>query len=230
MDSTIARDDQNLYLMYAKKIGPQRMAIVSTISADNGLTWHDQVIAEQPFFPKQCLSPMDIFPVIAADGAGGVYMSWALENPDTERIDLFLITSPDHGKTWGKPILLTDRPGARAFPGIATQGPGRVGLVWYETNATSRRLADPYCKDTTPADAGWFVHYAFSADALAASPLFSDTLVQKESVHDGPLEKPQSEVFEVAYLSDGRAVLSYPTGTVDQGKSIFAIQTSDGAK
>jgi hypothetical protein len=107
-----------------------------------------------------------------------------------------------------------------------------VGLVWYETNSSG--LTEPNdgvrCPNTLPDDAEWHVHYGFSADALAPHPVFTETLIQEESVATGKIGKPQAEVLEVAYLSDGRAVIAYPTGTLEQGKSMFAIQTSDGAK
>jgi hypothetical protein len=227
-NSNLARDAHNLYLVYSKKVGDGRLAMMSATSSDQGATWSQHVIAEQRFFPGQCFSPLSIFPAVAGDGAGGVYAAWVLINPETNRQDLFMAASKNGGSTWNKPVLVTDRGGTRLYPWIASDGPGRAGLAWFETNATTiLKQNGMSCGRDTPANAAWYLHYAHLDDALADKPTFTDVLVQSEPVHKGSLGRPYAEVLQVRYTSDGHAVTAY-VADVPQGKArpMFAIQTS----
>lgn len=229
LNSNIAQVGDDLYVMYAKKVAEGRFAIMVAASHDRGASWVQRSVTEQDFYAGQCFAPFNIFPVIAADDAGGVYVAWAYEDPRTDRFDLFMAASADGGETWNDPVRVTDRPGTRAFPWIAAQGPGRVGLVWYETNATiHRRTGDLYaCNEEHPADAAWHLHYAFSANALDVTPTFTDILVQPEPVHVGELGRPYAEVLQVRFTADGRAATAY-VADVPEGKArpMFAIQSS----
>jgi hypothetical protein len=229
LNGNLARDKDHVYLFYTKKTGEGRLAIIVTVSSDHGATWTPHVAAEQAFFPGQCFSPLNVFPVVAADGVGGVYLAWTLQNPQTQRIDLFMAASPDSGQTWNKPVLVTDRAGTRDLPWIATDGSGRVGLVWYETNATLLYKSQDLlvCDRNTPSDAPWRLHYAFSGDALNATPAFTEALVQPDPVHVGPLGQPYAEVVQVRFTPDGRAATAY-VADVPEGKArpMFAIQTA----
>jgi hypothetical protein len=229
LNSNIAGDTQHLYLMYGKKVSDGKLAVMVAVSSDRGTTWEQRVVAEQNYLPGACSSPLNIFPVVAADGSGGVYLAWALENADSRRVDLFMASSRDGGATWSKPVLVADRPGTRYFPWIAADGPGRVGLVWYETNATL--LWKPgdglSCTTSTPPDAAWFLRYAFSGNALDEAPAFAETLVQSGPTHLGTLGQPYAEVLQVRFTPDGRAATAY-VADVPEGKArpMFAIQAS----
>lgn len=226
--SNLARDDKNLYVLYTKKIAEGKLALMLAVSGDQGATWEQRTVAQQSFFPGQCFGPLDVFPVVATDGIGGVYLAWALQNPETQRDDLFTVASPDHGRTWTKPVLVTDRSGTRSYPWIAAEGPGHIGLVWYETNVTLllKSAGDGTCTTNTPPDAGWYLHYAFSDDAHNSTPHFTETLVQPQPVHNGTLDQPYAEVLQVHFTLDGRAATAYvadvPDGTA---RPMFAIQT-----
>lgn len=226
--SDLARDDKNLYLFYTTKTGPGLMALMIAVSPDRGATWEQRTVAEQRFYPGQCLSPLQVFPVVAADGAGGVYLAWSLQNPETKRIDLFMASSADHGQTWNKPVLVTDRAGTRLYPWIAAQGSGHVGLVWYESNFTllSRQQNPLFCTYDAPDNATWFLHYAESHDALNAAPHFAETLVQSAPIHNGSLDRPYAEVLQVRFTPGGRAATAY-VADVPEGvaRPMFAIQT-----
>lgn len=227
LNSNLARDGGRLYLAYAKEVTEGRLAMVAATSSDRGATWMHYTIVEQDFVPEQCFSPIFIFPSVAADGRGGVYVAWALLNPETERIDLFLAASPDRGETWNEPVPVTPREGTRAFPWVAAHSSGRVGLAWYETNATvfpePRGLAD--CTDETPPEAAWHVRYASSSDALSPEPVFAEVLVQAEPVHLGELGRPFAELLQVRYTPEGLAAIAYVADVAEgAARPMFALQ------
>ena len=127
------------------------------------------------------------------------------------------------------PVLVVDRPGTRLYPSIVAQGPGRVGLAWYETNATSYppHATPNSCPDDTPENATWFIRYAFSGNATDASPIFVDSPIQAAPVHVGQLGHPFAEVLQLRSTSDGRAYLSYAADVSQgQGRPMFAMQMS----
>ena len=227
VNGNIAWNGERLYLPYTKKTGEGKLALMVAVSADRGATWEQRVIAEQSFFPGQCVAPTNLFPVAATDTAGGVYVSWVLTNPDTERSDLFMVASPDEGDTWNAPIMLTDRAGSRAFPWIAVKAPGSVGVTWYETSVgVLRQSRGPAsCGETTPEDAEWFLHYASSTDALTAVPTFAETIVQPQPIHLGELDRPYGEVLQMRFAPDGRAVIAY-IADVNEGRArpMLAVQ------
>lgn len=232
LNGNLATDGENLYLLYTKKVGEGTLAVVVAISEDRGLTWRESVAATQSFEPGDC-SPLVIFPIIAADPDGGVYAAWVLNNPETRRADLFFVASPDRGEHWHEPTQVTDRPGARGFPWLEAAGQGAVGLVWYETNVTSRTgytgdatgAAGLTCEWLDLGEAEWFVHYAFTGNAPAASPTFSEALVDARAVHRGQLDRPYAERIDLAFDLQGRAAVVYvadvPEGTA---RPMFALQ------
>lgn len=227
LNSNLARDGDFLYVMYTKKVAEGRIAVTVAVSKDRGVTWEQHVAAEQDFYPRQC-EPLNLFPSVAADGAGGVYLAWAMENPKTQRIDLFLASSRDHGVTWNAPVSVADRPGTRAFPWVAAQAPGRVGLVWYESNDTLlTHVENVQCLDNATSDTAWRIHYASSQDALDAAPRFSETLVQAAPIHQGVLDRPYAEVLQVRFTPDGRAVTAYVADVAEgTARPMFAVQAS----
>lgn len=232
-NSNIVLGAGNLYLTYAKKVAEGRLAMMVAVSGDRGATWEHHEAALQDFYPGQCFSPLDIFPVVAADDAGGVYLAWVLKNPETQRQDLFIVASADSGKTWNPPVMLADREGTRGLPWITVGSPGHVGVVWYETNVTTlHKFTDDLtgslkvtCSNNTPKDAEWFIHYAFSSNALDPSPGFLKALVQTEAVGRGELNA--GEFPMVAFHPAGRAAVTY-VADVPEGdaRPVFALQES----
>lgn len=233
LNSNLASGYGNLYLTYTKKVGEGRLAMMVAVSTDQGLVWEQREAAVQEFYPGQCFSPLSIFPVVAADDAGGVYLAWVLKNPRTGRADLFFAASPDEGRSWGEPLLVTDREGTRQFPWIVAGDAGRVGLAWYETNVTTMHdfTEDPAgqagltCSWETPEDAAWDLHYAFTSNARAPGPSFQEVRVQEGPIHVGPLDRPFAEVLQVEFDPQGRAAIAYVADVVEgEARPMFALQ------
>jgi BNR repeat protein len=221
-----------LALLYTREVSASRLALMVATSTDRGASWHSTTVAEQDFIPRACF-PVMIFPVIAPGGDGALFLAWTLQNPATNRTDLFFASSPD-GQHWNAPRLLADREGTRLYPWISASPTGRVGVVWYESNVTTRYdWVDPLgpdgvqCEFKDAGDAEWHLHYAWSDDAAAPSANFTESLVQPEILHRGPLGRPYAERIDLDFLPDGRAVVAY-VGDVPQGTARLLVAVEAG--
>lgn len=227
LNGNIAAGAGSLYVVYSEKVGEGKLAMMVAVSSDHGMTWEQREVARQDFYPGQCLSPLDVFPVVAADESGGVYLAWVLINPQTQRQDLFFASSSDSGKSWSSPSMLTDRAGTREFPWLVVGSPSRVGVVWYETNVTRvyHQTDALDCGSNFPPDAEWFLHYAFSSSARDASPAFVESIVQPDPVSVGDLPYGAGEFPQVEFDPAGHAAIAY-VANLREGKSlpVFALQ------
>ena len=231
--SNLAAGKSNLYLYYTKGVREDRVAHVVAISKDRGLTWTQKVVAEQPWMRNTCAPyPTQVFPVIAADPEGGVYITWASVNPTTRRIDLFFAASPDEGEHWSAPLMITDRPGTRYFPWLVAGEKGHVGIAWYESNRTlypqnvTTAAERATCKWDAEEPVDWFVHYAESWNASSPNPHFEETVAQAAPVHRGSnLDRPFAELLQVAFDPSGRAGIAYVSDTTEApARPMFVVQ------
>lgn len=199
-------------------------------SADRGATWRHQQIAEQSFVSDGCFALIQ-FPALAADDHGGVYAAWALDNPETSRIDVFLASSVDAGRTWTKPILVTERTGTRAFPSIAATPEGKVGLAWYETNVTSAleldttRYACVWANEDMD-NADWFLWYEELVDD-SGRPASRAGPAQARPVYHGPLDRPFAELLQIEFGPDGNPAIAYVSDTPEAPTRPSFVQGAD---
>ena len=233
--SNLASGNGNLYLYYVTAAGEDKARHMVAVSKDRGLTWTHKVAAEVPYARDLCGTyPIAIFPVVAADDEGGVYLTASYANPETERWEVVFIASPDGGEHWNAPRLVADRPGTQYYPWIATAGNGRVGIAWYESNQTvfpdrtpdlASRLTCGSQGDDEASD--WFVHYAESRDAASGNPTFVETLVQPTPVNRTTnLGRPFAEFLSLAFDTEGRAGIVYVCDTDGApGRMMFALQS-----
>lgn len=232
LNGNIARGgDGALYVIYTEKVGEGKLALTVASSADDGLTWTPHEVARQDFPPGSCY-PLNVFPVVGADASGGVNAAWVLDNSHTGRYDLFLASSRDHGQHWSAPLVVTDRPGARAYPWLAVRADGLLALAWYETNVTTRQVygTDPLgqahatCEWEGADQAAWYVRTAFSSNASAPNPHIVEQTAQTTPVHVGSLDRPYAERMGLAFGSDGRAGVVYVADLAAKPRVVFAIQ------
>jgi hypothetical protein len=229
--SNLAITSDRLLMMYTKELGSGNISQNVAVSDDHGQSWRSNLIGYQTWDPTICMAyPVQVFPVIAADAHGRVFAAWTMTNSQTNRLDLFFTMSADAGEHWQPPALITDRPGTRLFPWLATDPTGHVGLAWYESNKTlypahastvADRVTCPW-GDDTPTD--WVVHYAQLKSTSTWPPVFSEATVPTPA-HRGPdLGRPFAEMLHVAYDRDGRAGIAYvsdfPSG---QAHPMFAL-------
>lgn len=233
--SNLALYGDNLYFVYeSNKYGTDgksgELTLMLASSPDRGLTWQHFPIVHHAFVETGCFTTM-IFPVIAADAKGNLYAAWALNNSETKRFDLVFSSSSDGGKTWTPPLILTDRPGTRAYPWITAGGTGRVGLIWYETNVTLAEGNDPQsgCSwaNAGSANPEWFVHFGYSFNAVSADPTFNEVLLDPHAVHKGSLDRPFAELMQVRIDPQGRAAAAY-VADVPEGNArpMFSLQST----
>lgn len=232
----LARGNGNLYLYYVMAGSDDLARHMVAVSRDHGATWTHKVAAEQAYDRTLCGTyPLAVFPVIAADDTGGVYLSVAYANPETSRWDLMFISSPDGGETWNAPRILADRPGTRLFPWISAASDGRVGVAWYESNQTvfpdktpsvGDRATCGSTGDDEPSD--WFIRYAEIHAAWSPDPNIRETLVQPAPVTQATmLGRPFAELLHVDFDPMGRAAVVYVRDTeTAQGQATFALQAT----
>lgn len=222
--------DGTLYVPFSINVTAGRIGLMMGVSRDGGATWEHRFVAEQSFPALGC-SSLDVFPVVAAGSDGVVFVAWVLDNAGSGRLDLFVATSTDQGRSWSRPFLVTDRAGTRLFPWMAAPRlAGGVGIAWYEANRTMRyEAADPKafgltCDMPGSGDADWYLHYA--RVSLENGTLRSgEALVQPAPVHHGSLDRPYAERLGVAFDGQGRAGIAY-VADVPQGaaRPMFALQ------
>lgn len=101
-------------------------------SLDGGLTWTDVAVYTTGSTERRELDL--IFPVIAVDKVGHLYVAW------TDGWHIQYVTSSDRGAHWSKAYTVNpnDKPGpahlkgtSNLFPWIAAGGKGNLDVVWY---------------------------------------------------------------------------------------------------
>lgn len=232
--SNLAAGNGNLYISYIVAVSDEEARYMLALSKDRGLTWTHKVAAPMPYDRNNCAPyPTTLFPAMAADEEGGVYLVAAYNDPVVRRTDIMLIVSPDGGETWHPPARLTDRPGTRVFPWVAAAGAGRVGIAWYESSRTiaPENITNPAERATCGSEgdeveSDWFLHYAESRDATAAAPEFEEVLAQPTPVNrSAVLGRPFAEFLQVEFDPEGRAAIAYASDTeAARGRPMFVRQ------
>lgn len=110
-------------------------------SADHGATWEiiPVVVPAQSLQAGLIGFPFSIFPVVAADAAGTLYLVYAVDQgllpgapKPLARFGVYMQVSEDEGATWTQPRLLSSPDHAAIMPFVDAGAPGRVAIVWYE--------------------------------------------------------------------------------------------------
>lgn len=110
-------------------------------SADHGATWEvvDVLTPTQSVQFGLIGFPFSIFPVVAADDAGALYLVYAVDQgmvpnapKPVSRFGVYLQVSKDEGTTWTQPRLLSDPAHAAIMPFVVAGAQGRIAVSWYE--------------------------------------------------------------------------------------------------
>lgn len=199
-------------------------SVCVTTSTDLGMTWKQGVAASGNRINN-------IFPAIAADTAGNLYVAFA--DRDGDNLTVKLAASAD-GATWTTPVTVSQGPGQAIFPWIVAGDAGRVDVVWYGTNATGNNNNVDDMKG-----AQWRVYLAQSLDALNATPTFEVAAVTPDPIHNGTVstmglstspnapDRCLGDFFTVALDPQGYAHLSFNKCTrgSDPTRVLYARQT-----
>jgi hypothetical protein len=144
-------------------------------------------------------------------------------------VDIMLTHSTDHGKTWATPVRVNNGDETRisVFPHIgAGKAPGSVGIVWYGTSALG---------NVDSAD--WNVFYAYSPNATATTPTFTqvkagDHIIHASNISEGGLTGSANrnliDYFQVSFDPKGAAVIAYADDHNDYDGATFVTRQIGG--
>jgi hypothetical protein len=196
------------------------------------ITWTDHIAFTGP----TGIDLAHIFPSIAIDSAGAVYVTWS----DTHRVFLIHSTQPDTDGSWSAPVAVSPRGLHSAMlPWIVGGAAGSIDLVWY---AAKLDPANPACATgTEPQDDtqgvnnnchdAWDVDFAQSRNATSATPTFQQADVGAPLIHNGSLcdqglncdllggDRTLLDFFEIALDPLGAANIAYASDIASPGQA-----------
>ena len=122
------------------------------ISEDGGVTWENVEVSPE-------IPAADVHTAVAADRAGNLYYVWY----DGRELLPYLSVSRDHGKTWGKPMMIAP-PGVHDvnFPEIVAGDAGKIAIIFPGSSVDDQE------DETRP----WHAWMTVSTNALDPNPLF----------------------------------------------------------
>jgi len=139
-------------------------------STDGGSTWEISTIYDSA--AKEYIDHG--FTPLSIDKAGNLYITWSARPVNDVITTEYFAWSKDHGKTWSKPVQVSQKGNSNVFPAIGAKGdPGRVDIAWLESPS----------KDFNDPKAVWTVVMAQSTNAFDANPTWTKTSVSKDIVH-----------------------------------------------
>jgi len=154
-----AVDEQNGNIYFANY---QSNGIHCYISTNEGNSFSSVLVNEENVHAKVQNTFMDII----VDTGGNIYMMWSSRN------DIYIAISEDEGQSW-RTVKVTEQPGCRVLPWIAAGDPGRIAMIWYDT----QDVGNPNNLDTSV----WDLIICMSYNALDDEPIFERSLVQPEA-------------------------------------------------
>lgn len=143
-----------------------------TVSRDGGFSWTQHKVH------AGVGDATSIFPAIAQDHDGNLYLTWSEQEPDTGERNTFVATSTDWGANWSKPMMVSAGVTNSVLPWIASGSPGRAGVVFYGTDHEGDAQA-------MPGEATWHVYYAHSANALDSNAEWTLVRATEKPNHHG---------------------------------------------
>ncbi|MBA3883909.1 MAG: hypothetical protein H0X73_14675, partial [Chthoniobacterales bacterium] len=156
---------------------------------------------------------------------GVVYLAYSDDH------DVFLVHSTNKGVNWSTPVRVSNLPGGgtNIFPWIEVgSGANRnsVGVVWYGTKS-----------DVNKDSANWKAYYAFTSNATAAHPTFSqvaasDHFIHASNISEGGLTGDQNrnllDYFQVSFDPKGAAVIGYTDDHNDFDGNLYGTRQISG--
>src|SRR6266550_7090132 len=128
----------------------------------------------------------DLFPVVAADQAGNVYMAWV----DTNDNNVYYSYSRDGGETWSPPVQVS---GADAFsnvmPWVQGGADGRLAVVWYgsTSNIDSDFMPSWYNNRQAATAFKWYGYASLITNAASTAPTFAQNRFTDQPMNYGQI-------------------------------------------
>lgn len=214
----IATSANDLYIPYPSTDGSVRVSV----SHDAGATWASHDVA--PYKASIPLGDTSIFPSIAADVNGVLYLVWSDASAPTSvpqpafgtRVQIAV--SHDLGASWSQPLTLSPASDYAIDPWVVADAAGHVAVTWYDG-------VPPAVVQTTPGVADgtmWHVAVAYAQDADSASPQWTVTAATGVT-HIGPIcETGTGCVPEPNPVAQNRILLDF-FGMTEQSDGTLAI-------
>lgn len=201
------------------------------VTRDGGENWTDTAFERR--LPRGfgvllgSFSPTNIFPIMAADASGNLYLAWSENKPDWTGSRIFFTRSLDHGATWSDPAAVTPESGNAIFPWLAAGSDGRVALAYLRSASMG-----PPGHTTGP----WYLHVTQTLTGTAAEVQWEDVRAVADPIHVGPIcqsggscllpsdsfsDRTLLDFFEVCIVpSTGAIAIAYATDPPQEGKTV----------
>lgn len=216
----VATSALDLYIGYPATNGYLRVAA----SHDGGVSWSSHNVA--PYAAAPPLGDTVLFPTVAGDANGTLYVVWADSGAPTSASQpaygtrVRIATSHDHGDSWSAPRTLSPPSDYAIDPWVVADAAGHVAVAWYEGVPPAVVQVMPGAADLTQ----WHVEVAYAQDADQPTPHWS-TLAATGVTHTGPICEtgtgcsPEAnpiaqnrillDFFEMTEQSDGGIAIAY---------------------
>lgn len=238
----IAPGGQHIYMPYVTA-GAWELRVLA--SHDGGINWTDHEVGHAHPRPSTLgsglpdavegrWSPTFIFPVLAADKAGHLYLAYSEYREGDETTQLMLQRSHDMGATWTEPAPIASAANA-VFPWIVAGDEGQVAVSYFASDLAIDPNKGPH---------EWRVEIALSRDAHDAATF--EVAQAFENVHVGSIcpngggctgglahivvyeDRSLLDFFEMAFGPDGKLVVVWTQTEGDNDRApkvMFAAQT-----
>jgi hypothetical protein len=164
------------------------------------------VIVDDLFIATPGGSVATVFPVMAVDKQGNLYVTWS------DATAIFMITSTDRAQTWSNikrvsPTSGDPGTGTIVMPWVIAGDPARADIVWYRGSLPN---------NSTNTNNRWDIYMAQTLNAFDASPTFTYTKVNEHTIHFGEIcLAGLSCDTTVPPGSRDRSFLEFPSITLD---------------
>lgn len=169
----------------------------------------------------------NIFPVIANDATGNLYVAWSERKGGSYNV--YLVRSNDQGAHWSEPVSVSgdEATGTEVFPWVAAGAEGKVAVGWLGANETKETTDD--------VEGDWFVYLAASDNAHQDNSTWTTVKATQDPMHKGEIcthglgcTLPQplgtrgnrnlADFFEITIDRKGHVVAAFPNDyrTADQ--------------
>lgn len=182
----------------------------------------------------------DIFPGVATDSAGNVYVVWI----DEIDHNVYYTFSTDHGTTWGAVRQINGNDAnSNVFPWIQAGSNGQVAVVWYgnPSNQDSDFMPSWYNNRNAATAFKWFGYAALIQNATSASPTIYQQRFTDQPMHYGQIcqqglacttsggDRTMADFFAVDLDLDGSMRIAFnDTTSQHHGAHLFEVRQVGG--
>jgi hypothetical protein len=128
----------------------------------------------------------DLFPVVAADPAGNVYMAWV----DTFDNNVYYSASTDQGESWTTPLQVSGNDAnSNIMPWVQAGAAGTLVVAWYgnASNVDSDFMPSWYNNRESATAFKWYGYASIITNATSASPSFIQQRFTDQPMHYGQI-------------------------------------------